>query len=50
VAQLEQQINNLKKKKGVKSKDIKDQLDPKNKELILYKTEIEKIYKKSGLN
>ncbi|MGE7907630.1 type VII secretion protein EssB/YukC [Peribacillus sp. NPDC094092] len=50
VTQLEQQIKHLKKKKGVKPKDIKEQLDPKNKELTTYKTELDKLDKKSGFN
>ncbi|MGE7609851.1 type VII secretion protein EssB/YukC [Peribacillus frigoritolerans] len=50
VTQLEQQIKHLKKKKGVKPKDIKEQLDPKNKELTTYKTELDKLVKKSSFN
>ncbi|MCO0599138.1 hypothetical protein NGI46_17140 [Peribacillus butanolivorans] len=50
VAHLEQQIKNLKKKKDVNSKDIKEQLDPKNKELTTYKTELDKLDKKLGFN
>ncbi|MFJ7685267.1 hypothetical protein [Peribacillus butanolivorans] len=50
VTHLEEQIKNLKKKKGGKSKDIKEQLDPKNKELTTYKTELDKLDKKLGFN
>ncbi|MFC9601416.1 type VII secretion protein EssB/YukC [Peribacillus butanolivorans] len=50
VTHLEEQIKNLKKKKGGKSKDINEQLDPKNKELTTYKTELDKLDKKLGFN